>query len=735
MANIPPMLMTRLVGQLTGSLRNLKVYPASHSTSQRLFESSLNLIREAMGGDSTLSFSLAGNILLINDKPVPDSKRDVFANFISELGKRSIGMLMFRQGLDRDQVQAFFEILAQDVDQVKAQGGVAALLAMRGISNVQVAGISYGGSGGSGLGGSPGAGPGPGGAAPGGAGRPSSLDSALPEQLLALLRSDPEMVTELLLHGAVAMGNTEEGREKMLAELDRILGIAQAQGGGEATSQLAKVIGSMGEAQGQWVTQVKLDNPEWRDVIRNLLERYSDQDLARMVAAKAEALAVENPDDLVLVEKIRAMLYAVPIPAERREAIYPLLVPRFLKHGLSQEDCDFIFGRVVETGPVLERYLRDLQSRPGAEMLGDEEFHTLRWLVRRADGCGPAFERFLRLMSNPDSGVRGAALGRGAELLPDLLAMERFDLVEKLIDGLSLRLRQEMDASHYPWVLGTLERITDELRIREKHALASRISGNLAEMLLIMSEKPVARDMIRVLSKIDDDTALKVFVQALLKEPLFEAAAEELAVKGQRSVPFLLSAVKESEDKTMRFKTMFVMNKIGPGVEEQIIGALADDRWFVRRNMCVMLGLVGGEGSLPALGGMLEDKEPRVRLEALRSLHKVGGAACEPWAIRAINDKDPEVKREALELLGQVGGEASVDGLCELYQRKDILGRTESVDVKKMIISALGGIGTRSAAEFLMKVAKDRDQELSGAALRTLQALMKKLKTQESTTP
>jgi hypothetical protein len=124
------MLMTRLVGQLTGALRNLKVYPASHATSQKLFESALNLIREAMGGETTISFSLAGNILLINDKPVPDSKRDVFANFISELGKRSIGMLMFRQGLDRDQVQAFFEIMASDVEQVKAQGGVAALLAI-----------------------------------------------------------------------------------------------------------------------------------------------------------------------------------------------------------------------------------------------------------------------------------------------------------------------------------------------------------------------------------------------------------------------------------------------------------------------------------------------------------------------------------------------------------------------------------------------------------------------------
>lgn len=731
MANIPPMLMTRLVGQLTGALRNLKVYPATHATSQKLFESALNLIREAMGGDTTLSFSLAGNILLINDKPVPDSKRDVFANFISELGKRSIGMLVFRQGLDRDQIQAFFEILSQDVEQVKAQGGVAALLAIRGISNVQVAGISYGGSGGGGMDGVPGAGPGVGGGSAG-AGRPQSLESALPEQLIALLRSDPQMVTEMLLKGAASMGGTEEGRERMLGELDRLVGIAKAQGGGDYISQMANVIGSMGEAQGQWVTQVKLDNPEWRDVIRELLDGYSDEKLAKLIGDKAEVLAIEINDDLVLVEKLKAMLFAVPVPSERRDAVYPLLLPKLRKYGLSQEDCDFVFGKVIDARPVLEQYLQDLQAKPSDVMLGDQGFRTLRWLVRRAEGCGPAFEGFLHLMASPDSKVRGAALGRGADILPDLLAMERYDLVEKLIDGLSLRLRQEIDATHYPWVLGTLERIAEELRIREKHALASRISANLGDLLMLLSEKPVARDMVRILAKIGDENALQVFVQALLKEPVFEMVAEELAVKGEQAIPYLLGAVKESEDKTMRFKTMYVLNKIGPVVEEHIVRALADDRWFVRRNMCIMLGQVGSESSLSVLGGLLEDKEPRVRIEALRAMNKIGGQACEPWAIRAIHDKDSDVKKEAMLLLGQIGGEASVDGLCELYQKKDILGRTETTAVKKQIIAALGGIGTKSAASFLIKVAKDKDQELAAAAVKILQELMKKLKSQEA---
>ncbi|MDP2807913.1 MAG: hypothetical protein Q8O74_07240, partial [bacterium] len=208
MANISPMLMTRLVGQLTGSLRNLKVYPASHPTSQKLFEASLNLIKDAMGVESHLSFSLAGNILLMNDNPVPDSRKEVFANFISELGKRSVGQLTFKQGLDRDQIQGFFETMSMDVEQVKAKGGLAAALALRGISNIVASGISYGGQGGGS------------GAAPGGGG--AGLESMLPDQLIAMLKSDPQMVTEMLLKGALAMADTPEGQEKLVSDLDRL---------------------------------------------------------------------------------------------------------------------------------------------------------------------------------------------------------------------------------------------------------------------------------------------------------------------------------------------------------------------------------------------------------------------------------------------------------------------------------------------------------------------------------
>lgn len=702
---ISPMLMTRLVGQLTGALRNLKMYPATHATSQKLFEASLQLIKEAMGSDGFLSLSLAGNILLMNDKPVPDSRKEVFANFISELGKRSVGQLTFKQGLDRDQLQGFFETMALDPEQVKAKGGLAAALALRGISNIVVTGISYG-SGGSGAG-----------AGGGGA----SVESLLPDQVVAMLRSDPSMVTEMLIKGALALADTEQGQEKLMSDLDRLGNMVKAQGGGEYPAMMAGVINGLDQRSSQMVAQVKLDNPEWSDVVRELLTRYTDQDLAKLIVNKAEVLALENKNDpVVLSEKLRGMVASIPADASRKLALLPLVRSQLQYYGLSPEDCDFVFGHDASTQPVKERYLSDLGARPGAEMVSGEQLRILRWIIRRDADCRPALEGFLRLAGDADPAVRGGVLDQMFLLSQDLQAIERFDLSEMLIGSLALRLRQEIDDKLYRRAVEAVQQIAQDLKSRQRQALVNLISKDISDIMLLMAEKPVARDMVGILSEIGDEQAIRSLILALLKDPLLEQAASALAGIREKALPYLMETVKESEDSNMRFKCMYVLNKIGRGVEELAVKALSDDRWFVRRNMCVLLSLMGGPDSLGALGTMLEDKDSRVRQEALKALFKLGGGQAEAWLIRAMGDKDPEVKKQAIEFAGQAGSEASADALSELYYRRDMLGRGEPPEVKKLIISGLGRLATRTSAEVLAKMAKDKDAELARAAEKAL---------------
>jgi HEAT repeat protein len=715
MSNISPMLMTRLVGQLTGALRNLKMYPATHATSQKLFEASLQLVKEAMGTDSHLSFSLAGNILLLNDKPVPDSRKEVFANFISELGKRSVGQLTFKQGIDRDQIQGFFETMAMDVEQVKAKGGLAAVLALRGISNIVASGISYGGQGGSGSAGG------------------TSVEGLLPDQVVAMLRSDPSMVTEMLIKGALAMADSEEGQKKLVSDLDRLGAMAKAQGGGEYATMMANVISGLDQRSSQMVAQVKLDNPEWSDVVRELLTKYSNDDLAKLIVNKAEVLALETKNDpVVLAEKLRGMVASIPADNTRKQALFPLVQSKLQYYGLTAEDCAFVFGQTASTQPVLDRYLADLSSRPAVEMTSEPAIKTIRWIIRRDENCKAAVEGFLKLLSDSNTAVRSKVLDQMITLEDDVLSIERYDLAELLIDSITLRLKQESDAGVYQKAIEVIQQIADEIKNKQRQALVTRISKDISDIMLLMADKPVAKDMIKILALIGDEAAIRSLILGLLKDPILEDAASALAGIKDKALPYLLETVKESEDSNMRFKCMYVLNKIGAGVEEMAVKALSDDRWFVRRNMCVLLSLMGSKDSLSPLGAVLEDKDARIRLEALKALFKLGGQDAEAWLIRAMGDKDLEVKKQAIEFAGKAGSDASVDALSELFYKRDLLGRGEPPEIKKLIAGALGALGTKHAAEILIKIAKDKDAELAQAAQNVLPGVLKKLKEQTS---
>jgi HEAT repeat protein len=700
MANIPPMMMTRLVGQLTGAMRNLRIYPATHSTSQKLFEASLKLIKEAMGTDNLLSFSLAGNILLMNDKPVPDSRKEVFANFIAELGKRSVGQLTFKQGVDLDQMQGFFETMAMDVEQVKAKGGLAMLLSLRGISNIVASGISYGGGSGGGS-----------------AGGGSGLEGMLPDQVVAMLKNDPRMVSEMLLKGALAMSDTPEGQEKLGKDLDQLAQMAKAQGGGDFAALMANMIGGMDQKSNQMVAQAKLDNPEWSDVVRELLVKYSDEDLGKLIINKAGVLARETKNDSVMLsERLRAMIASIPADAARKKTLLPLVQPNLLQLGLSLEDCAFVFGQNVAPEPVREKYLADLVSRPASEMTGELSVKTLRWIIRRDDNCKPAMEGFLKLLADGDPRIRAAVLSYILQIKDDLLSVERFDLIELVINQICFRLRQESDQKLYQAITDLVLKMAEDLKNKQRQALVAIISKELSDIML--------------LSLIGDDSSIRSLIQGLLKEPILEPAAEALVQIKDKTVPYLLEAVKESEDSNMRLKCMYVLNRIGAGVEEMAIKALPDDRWFVRRNMCILICLLGTEKSIKPLVEALEDKDARVRLEALKALFKIAGQNSEAWMIRALKDKDDEVKKQAIEYAGKSGTLASADALAELYFKKDLLGRGEPVEIKRRIITAAGLISNKSAASLLMNVARDKDPELSKEAETVLIVVLKKLKEQ-----
>lgn len=712
MGNISPLLMTRLIGQLTGAVRNLKMYDVSHPTSQKLFENSLQAIREAMGNESSFSFSLAGNILQINGKPVPDSRKEAIANFISELGKRSIGQLTFLQGIDRDQLQIFFEAMALDPEKLKDQGGLSRILQSRGVRSIQVKGISYGEE-----------------AAATSVATAQDLEalSQMPAQLLALIRSNPGAVIRMLTQDA----SGGQLSPAAISQLDAVAGTL-SQGAGLSKSdyivEVSNLIKGMEPALQQQVILGKMIDPNWAEILEDLLAKYSDDDILSLINLRLVNLKKQGfRGDWA--EEVRLIWQGLPIEPRRKEALRTAFAQRLEQYGFSQDDRNYILGQEPPPGEMAEHLARQIEELPPDKVFSTTFTQTLLRAVRRGVSSPQLWQALWGKLALPDVQDRRAALQQAPRFFQALMDSGRTDLAEHYLQALSTRLLEEPDQGLLKIVIELLAQAHVQLVKEDKRSIAALASKALADVFPYLIDRPVVEDMLRALATMGDENAVRALIKGFNHPSRFEAIADILAGIGQPAVHWLLDTLRDSEDRDYRLKAMYVLTKIGSQAEKEAMKILSlEDRWFVRRNMALVLGQIGTEACLEELRKAFDDKDVRVRQEVLRAAAKIAGQKVEDLMIRGLMDKEPALKKMSIEYLGRYASEAGCDALIELYAKKDVLGRGEPPEIRMAIVEAAGAIGTKRAASLLMTAARDKESSISLRAQELLKPILKKLK-------
>jgi HEAT repeat protein len=719
MANISPLLMTRLIGQLTGAIRNLKMYDVKHATSQKLFENSLQAIKEAMGTDPSFSFSLAGNILQINGKPVPDSRKEAIANFIGELGKRSIGHLSFLQGIDRDQIQAFFEVMAVDPEKVKGQGGIGRLLQAKGVKSIQVRGISY-------VGEDEG-----GGAASAGI---SSQDlqslAQMPAQLLTLIRSNPGAVARMIIENS----GGGDAAESAMSQLDAMAGALA--GSADQTSKeyvggMAQVVAGLDQGMQQQVVLRKTLDPDWVEIVRSVISKYSDGDILALINQRMQALKQMGfKGDWA--EELKRIWNGLPLEPQRKNSLLPAFSQRLVQYGFSQEDRQYILGQEPPPEEQARQITEQLTAQTGDRLFNPAFMGGVLRAVRRGVSSPELWQALGDKYSDSQEETRKLALQYTLDILKALLDAGRSDLAEQFVEILASRLSSEYQSDLLQQTILQMGQVFAILVKHDKKAIAAKSSQALAAVFPYLIDKPVAETMLKVLGEMADENSIKALIKGFIHRTLFERIAEIMVGIGHPAIHWLMDTLRDSEDKDFRMKAMYVLSKIGGDAESEAVKILSlEDRWFVKRNLALVLGQIGTDACLEQLRKTYEDKDPRVKIEVLRAVHRIAAAQVEDLLIRGLLEKEEAVKKTAIELLTKSASDAGTDALAELYGKKDILGRGETPEIKMAIIEAAGAIGTKRAANLLMTAARDKEPQLSQRAQEILRPLLKKIKEQE----
>ncbi|MCA2658711.1 MAG: HEAT repeat domain-containing protein, partial [Microcystis sp. M049S2] len=178
-------------------------------------------------------------------------------------------------------------------------------------------------------------------------------------------------------------------------------------------------------------------------------------------------------------------------------------------------------------------------------------------------------------------------------------------------------------------------------------------------------------------------------------------AAEALAEIGsETAIPGLLKALEDSNS-DVRENAAFALGEIGSETAiPGLLKALEHSNWSVSENAAFALGEIGSETAIPGLLKALEDSDDDVRRKAAETLGKIGSETATAGLLKALKDSDKDVRSNAVVALGKIRSETAIAGLLKALEDSDD-------DVRRKAAETLGKIGSETAIPGLLKALED----------------------------
>lgn len=186
------------------------------------------------------------------------------------------------------------------------------------------------------------------------------------------------------------------------------------------------------------------------------------------------------------------------------------------------------------------------------------------------------------------------------------------------------------------------------------------------------------------------------------KTRVLQRLTETLGSSARRN---LLLALSEENNRSRRRRLFDFIMSLGPVIAPEAVSFLGDDRWYVLRNMIIMLRAVNDRTSLPELRKLALHSDLRVRMEAIKSLFTLDSGVPIELLENVIQDPDPKVAETAVTLVGSAGIREGVQPLLRIVKGNDVFGSRRSLRIKA--IRALGELGDPASLSELRRFFRD----------------------------
>ena len=237
-----------------------------------------------------------------------------------------------------------------------------------------------------------------------------------------------------------------------------------------------------------------------------------------------------------------------------------------------------------------------------------------------------------------------------------------------------------------PLVLGRLRDIFVRALQASRFAQAISMIRAIRELAADPSQAERRRALDEFVEHLADARTLAALVAASRQPggPPFVQVQSLVLALGASAAHGLLEALAAEPDRARRLRLIELAASLGPAIVPETRRLLADSRWYVVRNMVLLLRRVHDKSAMSEILRCADHPDLRVRLEAIRALFAFDTKVPRDLLARTINHPDPRLAEAAVLLSGQHGITQATDLLVEILLRWDFLGRRRSLRLKAL---------------------------------------------------
>lgn len=153
------------------------------------------------------------------------------------------------------------------------------------------------------------------------------------------------------------------------------------------------------------------------------------------------------------------------------------------------------------------------------------------------------------------------------------------------------------------------------------------------------------------------DTENILFISTAILQYGMDNATELIEIlrqSGEQCGTRMVDALIEEENISIRGVQIKLIAMMPENTLPYVIKNLDDDRWYVVRNMLNIIKNIGDGSAMDKIEELATGGDPKVRVEALRTIARVGSSRTPELILSAIADPDPEISINGISVAGLI---------------------------------------------------------------------------------